>query len=53
MSNREALFAVRTMVQRCRDINIDVFTYATDYQKAFDCVKHEKLDGNFEILGNR
>ena len=47
MGTREALFAVRTMVQRCRDMNVDVYACAIDYRKAFDCVRHEKL---MEIL---
>ncbi|KAL1446308.1 hypothetical protein WDU94_012325 [Cyamophila willieti] len=43
VGTREALFAVQVLVQRCRDVNCDVFCCLIDYQKAFDRVQHEKM----------
>lgn len=44
---REALFSLNVLAQRCRDMNVNVFTCFIDYRKAFDCVKHHKM---IEIL---
>ena len=44
---RDALFAVKVLVQRCRDVNKDVYLLFIDYEKAFDRVQHDKL---LEIL---
>lgn len=43
MGTREALFSLNVLTQRCRDMNVNVFTCFIDYRKAFDCVSHEKL----------
>lgn len=47
MGTREALFAVQVLVQRCRDVNLDVYCCLIDYAKAFDRVQHGKM---MEIL---
>uniref|UniRef100_A0A8D9AT98 Craniofacial development protein 2 n=1 Tax=Cacopsylla melanoneura TaxID=428564 RepID=A0A8D9AT98_9HEMI len=47
VGTREALFAVQVLVQRCRDVNCDVYICLIDYKKAFDRVQHKKL---MEIL---
>uniref|UniRef100_A0A8D8W5N2 Craniofacial development protein 2 n=2 Tax=Cacopsylla melanoneura TaxID=428564 RepID=A0A8D8W5N2_9HEMI len=43
VGTREALFAIQILVQRCRDVNCDVYICLVDYQKAFDRVKHGKM----------
>uniref|UniRef100_A0A8D8TK36 Craniofacial development protein 2 n=1 Tax=Cacopsylla melanoneura TaxID=428564 RepID=A0A8D8TK36_9HEMI len=40
---REALFAYNVMVQRCLDVNQDVYACFIDYNKAFDKVRHTLL----------
>lgn len=40
---REAMFGFQVLVQRCRDVNVDVYACFIDYQKAFDTVQHDKL----------
>ncbi|XP_073824763.1 FERM domain containing isoform X3 [Musca autumnalis] len=40
---REALFCVQVLVQKCRDVNKDIFMCFIDYEKAFDTVQHDKL----------
>lgn len=50
MGTREALFAIRTLLQRCHDMIIDVYA-AVDYQKALNRVKHEKSIGMLISLG--
>lgn len=62
VGTREALFAVQVLVQRCRDVNCDVYACLVDYQKAFDRVKHDKMvkilretgidDKDLRIIGN-
>ena len=47
VGTREALFSLNVLVQRCRDMNVDVYACFVDYTKAFDCVRHEKM---IEIL---
>lgn len=47
LGTREALFSLNVMTQRCRDMNVDVYTCFIDYRKAFDCVIHQKM---IEIL---
>ncbi len=44
---RDALFTLQVLVQRCRDVNKDVFLCFIDYEKAFDRVQHQKM---LEIL---
>ncbi|XP_072402422.1 uncharacterized protein [Diabrotica undecimpunctata] len=38
-----ALFSLQVLIQRCRDMNKDVYICFIDYAKAFDNVKHEKI----------
>uniref|UniRef100_A0A8D8Q4X5 Craniofacial development protein 2 n=1 Tax=Cacopsylla melanoneura TaxID=428564 RepID=A0A8D8Q4X5_9HEMI len=47
VGTREALFAVQVLIQRCRDVNCDVYLCLIDYQKAFDRVRHTQM---IEIL---
>lgn len=47
VGTREALFAVQVLVQRCRDVNCEVYMCLIDYKKVFDRVQHKKL---MEIL---
>lgn len=42
VGTREALFAVNVLIQRCLDINKDVYACLIDYEKAFDKVRHSK-----------
>ncbi|KAI5752582.1 hypothetical protein M8J77_018365 [Diaphorina citri] len=44
---REALFAYKVMMQRCMDVNQNVYACFIDYNKAFDKVRHGQL---IEIL---
>ena len=43
LGTREALFSVQVLVQRCRDVNVDVHLCFIDFEKAFDKIKHQKL----------
>lgn len=43
MGTREALFGINVLLQRCKDVNKDVYLCFLDYNKAFDTVRHEKL----------
>lgn len=43
VGTREAVFSLNVLTQRCRDMNVDVYACFIDYQRAFDCVSHEKL----------
>ncbi|XP_014487698.1 PREDICTED: uncharacterized protein LOC106751329, partial [Dinoponera quadriceps] len=45
---REALFGINVLIQRCRDISVDIYACFTDFQKIFDRIKHDKL---MKILG--
>lgn len=40
---REAVFSLQVLIQRCRDMNREVYVCFVDFSKAFDNVKHEKL----------
>lgn len=40
---REALFTLQVLIQRCRDVNKDVYACFIDLEKAFDKIKHEKM----------
>ncbi|RVE48974.1 hypothetical protein evm_006332 [Chilo suppressalis] len=43
VGTREALFAVQVLVQKCKDMQQDVYLCFIDYEKAFDRVLHERL----------
>ncbi|KAI5732155.1 hypothetical protein M8J77_022354 [Diaphorina citri] len=43
LGTREALFCLQVLIQRCRDINQDVYACFIDFEKAFDRVQHTKL----------
>ncbi|KAI5718027.1 hypothetical protein M8J77_015079 [Diaphorina citri] len=47
LGTREALFCVQVLVQRCLDMNKNVYGCFIDFEKAFDRVQHGKL---IEIL---
>lgn len=47
MGTREALFGLNVLMQRCLDVNQDIYICFIDFEKAFDRVQHEKL---IEIL---
>lgn len=40
---REALFAYNVLMQRCLDVNQNVYVCFIDYNKAFDKVRHKQL----------
>lgn len=48
---REAMFGIQVLIQRCRDVNVDVFACFVDYEKAFDTVQHDKLIRILSQLG--
>lgn len=43
MGTREALFSFNVLIQRCLDVNRDLYVCFIDYNKAFDKVKHDRL----------
>lgn len=43
LGTREALFSLQVLVQRCRDVNADIFLCFLDFEKAFDRVRHVKM----------
>lgn len=43
LGTREALFSIQVLIQRCRDVNTDVFMCFVDLEKAFDKVQHDKM----------
>lgn len=43
IGTQEALFSLNVLTQRCRDMNVDVYACFIVFQKAFDCVNHEKI----------
>lgn len=47
LGTREALFSIQVLIQRCRDVEVDVFLCFIDFEKAFDRVQHDKM---IEIL---
>lgn len=47
MGTREALFGVNMLMQRCLDVNQNIYMCFIDFEKAFDRVQHQKL---IEIL---
>lgn len=51
LGTREALFATQVMIQRCRDVNCDVYICFLDYAKAFDMCNHEKMVRTLRIAG--
>ena len=40
---RDHIFNMRTIIEKCRKFNVDLYTCFIDYTKAFDCVQHQKL----------
>ena len=40
---RDALFTIQVLVQRCQDMDKDVFLCFIDYEKAFDRVRHQPM----------
>lgn len=45
METKEALLAMRILLQLCYDHQQDVFVCFIDYEKAFDTIKYEPLGG--------
>jgi hypothetical protein len=43
LGTREAIFALQVLIQRCRDVDKDVYLCFVDFRKAFDNVNHEQL----------
>jgi hypothetical protein len=43
MGTREALFGINTLMQKCLDVNRNIFACFIDFTKAFDNVQHDKL----------
>lgn len=43
LETREALFEINVLLQRCFDINQELYACYNDLEKAFDKVKHDKL----------
>lgn len=43
LGTREALFALNVLIQRCLDVNQDMYICFIDYNKAFDRVRHKQL----------
>ncbi|KAI8436544.1 hypothetical protein MSG28_010075 [Choristoneura fumiferana] len=51
VGTREALFAVQVLVQKCKDMQQDVFLCFIDYEKAFDRVLHDRLIAILKDIG--
>ncbi|CAK1603571.1 unnamed protein product [Parnassius mnemosyne] len=51
VSTREALFAIQVLVQKCLDMQQDVFLCFIDYEKAFDRVLHDSLIAILQNIG--
>jgi hypothetical protein len=54
VGTREASFRVQVLIQRCRNVNFDVYSCLIDYekgQKAFDRVKNDKIMNIFKEFG--
>ncbi|CAG4958055.1 unnamed protein product [Colias eurytheme] len=51
LGTRDALFGYQVLIQRCWDMNKDVFVCFIDYEKAFDKVQHVKLMEVLERIG--
>lgn len=45
LGTREALLAVQVLIERCRDVNTNVYLCFIDFSRAFDLVNHDKLIG--------
>lgn len=43
VGTREALFAIQVLVQKCKEMQQDVYMCFIDYEKAFDRVLHDRL----------
>lgn len=51
LGTREALFCFQVLIQRCRDVNKDVYISFVDYTKAFDNVRHDQLIKTLQNVG--
>ncbi|KAF6200406.1 hypothetical protein GE061_006709 [Apolygus lucorum] len=51
LGTRDALFCVQLLMQRCRDVQQDLFVCFIDFQRAFDSVRHGPLMELLERLG--
>lgn len=51
MGTRDALFAINILIQKCWDMQMDVFLCFVDYEKAFDRVQHEVLVRHLHSIG--
>ncbi|CAH2229174.1 jg21606 [Pararge aegeria aegeria] len=51
VGTREALFAIQVLIQKCRDMQQDVYLCFIDYEKAFDRVLHDRLIAILHNIG--
>uniref|UniRef100_A0A0B7BNC7 Reverse transcriptase domain-containing protein n=1 Tax=Arion vulgaris TaxID=1028688 RepID=A0A0B7BNC7_9EUPU len=42
------IFNMRTIIEKSREYNVDLYSCFIDYSKAFDCVEHQEL---WKIMG--
>ena len=45
---REGIFNLRMLIERCLEVNKDIFLCFIDYTKAFDSINHNKLIESLE-----
>jgi hypothetical protein len=50
LGTKEALFSIQILVQRCQDINQNVYLCFIDFEKAFDKVRHKDCLRFYEKL---
>ena len=43
---REQIASIYWIIEKAREFHKHIYFYFIDYAKAFDCVDHNKLDGN-------
>lgn len=53
MGTRESLFTINVLIQRCIDINVDIYMDFTDYQKTFEEVRPDHLLSKIRELQRR
>lgn len=51
LGTREGLFSIQVLVQRCRDMNCDVYLCFIDFEKAFDRVRHSHMINILKSIG--